>query len=47
MRIHKFETTEAFIAIDLEGAEASSGLGRALRERSLSSTSGKSPKTFP
>jgi len=25
MRIHKFSTTEAFIAIDLEGAEASSG----------------------
>lgn len=25
MRIHKFTTTEAFIAIDLEGAEASSG----------------------
>ncbi|NDH23593.1 MAG: hypothetical protein EBY49_06515, partial [Actinobacteria bacterium] len=28
MRIHKFETTEAFIAIDLEGAEASSGPAR-------------------
>ena len=25
MRIHKFSSTEAFIAIDLEGAEASSG----------------------
>ena len=25
MRIHKFQTTEAFIAIDLDGAEASSG----------------------
>ncbi|MEM7141316.1 MAG: hypothetical protein AAF548_09815 [Actinomycetota bacterium] len=25
MRIHKFSTTEAFIAIDIEGAEASSG----------------------
>ncbi|MEM9464046.1 MAG: hypothetical protein AAGA90_01665 [Actinomycetota bacterium] len=25
MRIHKFQTTDAFIAIDLEGAEASSG----------------------
>ena len=28
MRIHKFETTETFIAIDLEGAEASSGPAR-------------------
>ncbi|MEL0141263.1 MAG: hypothetical protein VW800_12900, partial [Acidimicrobiaceae bacterium] len=28
MRIHKFETTEAFIAIDLDGAEASSGPAR-------------------
>ena len=28
MRIHKFESTEAFIAIDLEGAEASSGPAR-------------------